>query len=93
MSLDGSDGGVGGRLANSVTVRGVTRVGTATNKADKSSSLMCGSNATGEPLPIHVMFPSDATREENYGIRASWIDGLPSIDVKFGREQVETTHP
>jgi hypothetical protein len=64
FSMDGLDGEIGGHPANSITIAGTTRSGTATDKASLSSTLMCGSTAAGEPLPIHAMFSSDA-QEEN----------------------------
>jgi hypothetical protein len=60
FSMDGSDVDIGGRPTNSITIAGTTRYGTATNKASLSSTIVCGSTVTGEPLPIHTMFSSDA---------------------------------
>jgi hypothetical protein len=48
---------------------------------------MCGSNAAGEPLPVHVMFSSDA-QEENYSIDYSWIADFPRVQGVFGHEDV-----
>jgi hypothetical protein len=64
FSTDGSDGVTGARPANLITLLGVAKAGTATNKASMSSTSMRGSNAAGEALPFHVMFSSDA-QEEN----------------------------
>ena len=87
FSLDGSDGGRGGRPAASVTVVDATLTGIATNKSSISSTLMCGSNAAEEPLPLHnIMFSSDAQNEENYGVSLSWIQDLPSVYVRFGHD-------
>ena len=44
---------------------------------------MCGSNSTGEPLPLHIMFLSDAKEENNYYMRADWVQYLPHIDAQF----------
>jgi hypothetical protein len=54
-----------------------------------SSTLMCGSNAVGDPLslPVHVMFPSDA-QEENYSIDYHRIADFPRIQGVFGHEDV-----
>jgi hypothetical protein len=60
FGTDGSDGGTGGRPANSITLLGVARAGTAINKQLFSSTFMCGLNAAGESLPVHIMFSSDA---------------------------------
>jgi hypothetical protein len=59
FSLDGSDGGGGGRPSASYTVSGFHHPGTAANKRSIASTLMCGKNAAGEPLPWYTMFSSD----------------------------------
>ncbi|MGH7955114.1 MAG: hypothetical protein ACREOZ_04055, partial [Gloeomargaritales cyanobacterium] len=45
---------------------------------------MCGSNAAGETLPIHICFSSDAQDEENYQIKQSWLANCPRVTVSFG---------
>ena len=55
------------------------------------SSLMCGSNAAGEPMPLHIMFSSTA-EEENMAVKLSWIAGLPTVTWQFGHD-VEKTFP
>lgn len=70
LSDDGSDGGVGGRPPSTIHVKGQFRTGTATNKSSVSSTLICGSNAAGEAIPVVVVFPSERENEENYKIRA-----------------------
>jgi hypothetical protein len=66
LSMDGSDGEIGGRPANSVTISGTTRSGTAIEKVSLTSTSVCGSTAAGELLPIHAMFSSDA-KEKTIG--------------------------
>jgi hypothetical protein len=73
FSLDGSDGGQGGCPSQSIAVAGVNRPGTAINKSSVSSTLMCGSNAAGEPLPLHIMFSSEANKKSNYTVNVQWI--------------------
>jgi hypothetical protein len=65
FSMDGADGGIDRRPENSITIANMTRSGTSCNKASMSSTLMCGYNAAREPLPVHVMFYSNA-QEENF---------------------------
>ncbi len=84
--LDGSDGGRGGRPVASYIVSGARRPGTATNKASISSTLVCGSNAAGEPLPLHIMFSSSAQSEDYYSVSAEWMFDLPRVFVQFGHE-------
>jgi hypothetical protein len=87
FSTDGSDGGIGGRPANSVTLSDTKRAGNSTNKSSLSSTLMCGSNAVGEPLSVHAMVFSD-TQEENYSIDYRWISDFPRVQGVFGHEDV-----
>jgi hypothetical protein len=47
---------------------------------------MCGSNAAGEALPVHVMFSSDA-QEGNYQVDAIWIADFPRMVASFGNEE------
>jgi hypothetical protein len=87
FSMDGSDGENGGRPAKSITIAGTTISGTATNKASLSSTLMCGSTAAGEPLPIHAMFLSDA-QEENMVVDYRWIADFPRVQGRYGHNLV-----
>jgi hypothetical protein len=48
LSIDGSDGGIGGRPANVIVIKSLFCSGTATNKTNVSSTLMCGLNAAGK---------------------------------------------
>jgi hypothetical protein len=52
-----------------------------------SSTLMCGSNAAGEPLTVHVMFSSYA-QEENFVVDYRWIAAMPRIQGIFGHKIV-----
>jgi hypothetical protein len=87
FSTDGSVGGIGGRPANSVTTSETTRAGIVTNKSSLSITLICGSNTAGEPLPVNVMFSSDA-HEETYSIDYRWIVDFPRVQGIFGHEDV-----
>ena len=51
ISLDGSEGRVGGRPAASIVAKGVNRAGTAANKSGAKETLVCGSNAFAELMP------------------------------------------
>jgi hypothetical protein len=87
FSTDDSDGGIGGRTENSVTICDTTRAGTGTNRSNLSSTLMCVSNAADKPLPVYAMFSSDA-QEENYSIDYRWIADFPRVQGVFGHEDV-----
>jgi hypothetical protein len=51
---------------------------------------MCGSNAAGEAMPIHIMFSSDAKEESNYAVNAAWILVLPCVTAQFGHDEEKT---
>jgi hypothetical protein len=50
--------------------------------------IMCGSTATGELLPIHAMFYSDA-QEENMVVDYRWISDFPWVQGWYGHDLVE----
>lgn len=79
LSLDGSDGGIGGRPCCTIHVKMKCRMGTASNKSGCSSTLICGSNAAGEPMPMFIAFASEAENDENYKVRADWLVGMPKV--------------
>jgi hypothetical protein len=87
FSMDGADGGIGGRPENSITIATITSSGTSCNKASMNITLMCGSNAAGEPLTVHVMLYSDA-QEENFVADYRWIAAMPRIQGIVGDESV-----
>jgi hypothetical protein len=84
---DGGIGGIGGRPTNSITIANITRSGTGYNKASMSSTLMCGTNAAGEPPPVHVMFSSNA-QEENFVVDCHWVAVMPKIQGIFEHESI-----
>ncbi|MFN9978749.1 MAG: hypothetical protein ACK53Y_02485, partial [bacterium] len=63
-SLDGNGGGQGGWPATNVTVSRAIHPGTA-SKSKIASTLICGSNAADEALPLHIMFYLK-TKDEKY---------------------------
>jgi hypothetical protein len=87
FSTDTSDGGIGRCPVNSVTISDTKIAGTGTNKSSLSSTLICGSNAVGEPLPVQVMFSSDP-QEDNYSIDYCWIANFPRVQGVFGHEDM-----
>jgi hypothetical protein len=51
---------------------------------------MCGSNAAGEAMPMHIMFSSDTKEEANYAVNASLILDLPRKTGQFGHDEQKT---
>ena len=81
LSLDGFNGGIGGHPACTITVKCFSCPGTACNKPSSSSTFMCGSKAAGEPIPMHIMFLSDAQDDESIQENEEWISNLPRVFV------------
>jgi hypothetical protein len=69
-SLDGNGGGQGGWPATNVTVSRAIHPGTA-SKSKIASTLICGSNAADEALPLHIMFYLKTT-DEKYSMNIEW---------------------
>jgi hypothetical protein len=84
ISLDGSDGGVGGRPASTLTIKNAQRTGTATSKSSTACTMVCGICANGDTLPPHIQYNSDAQDPDNYGVRVGWLDNMPTGNGHFG---------
>jgi hypothetical protein len=79
LSLDGSDGCIGGHPCCTIHVKMKFRMGTASNKSGCSSTLICGSNAAGKSMPMFITFVSEAENDENFNVRADWLVGMPKV--------------
>ncbi len=77
--LDGSNGGIGGCPCCTIRVKMKSRTGTASNKSGCSSTLICASNAAGEPMPMFIAFASEAESDEHYKVRADWLVRMPKV--------------
>ena len=81
--MDGSDGGIGGHLACTITGKGVSCLGTAHNKSSSSSTLIYSSNVAGEPIPMDIMFSSDEQEDNNFQVNDEWITNHHRAFVQF----------
>ena len=59
---------------------------TAVNKSGYSSTIICGSNAAGEPVPPHFQLKSLAKHEENQWISVDWFMATKNVWAQFGFE-------
>ena len=55
-----------------------------TVKAGRHVTGVYATNAAGEALPPMYIFDSCATMEKNFRIKVSWLDGLPTVEGRFG---------
>jgi len=53
-------------------------------KAGRHVTGVYATNAAGEILPPMYIFDSSATVEDNFRVKVSWLEGLPSIEGRFG---------
>ena len=49
-----------------------------------------GANADGEILPAFYIFDSNATLQENFQLKESWVSNMPEVKVKFGCSTTQT---
>lgn len=93
VSLDGSQGRSGGRPGHVLVVKGLKRSGTSTNKGGGTATVVAGSNAASEPLPLGLVLPTDAQDAENIELPGAVIHGLPKVEAQFGHDSVRTFGP
>lgn len=55
-----------------------------TVKAGRHVTGVYATNAAGEALPPMYIFDSSATMEKNFRVKVSWLEGLPTIEGRFG---------
>lgn len=92
ISLDGINRRAGGRPAHSIRLKNMKRCGVAANKASGSATVVAGSNAAGEPIPVTLMLQSEA-QKENIEIPARCYDGMPIVFGKFGNKREVPLYP
>ena len=83
-SLDDTTGQRGGRPPMTFLAQDVSGGGTAVNKSGYSSTVICGSNAAGEPLPPHFQLKTTAQNELNQRIGVDWIANAKNVVAQFG---------
>ena len=78
INLDGSNRRTGGRLSHSIPLKNMKRCGAAANKASGSATVVSGSNAAGEAIPVTLMLQSEV-QKENIEIPLRCYHGMPII--------------
>ena len=84
LSLDGSNGTRGGRPEVVLFDPNLPRLGKATGKTAKTTTMITGSNAAREALPPHFQFQTAATADERQRLRNKMLQWMPNVIGKFG---------
>jgi hypothetical protein len=84
LSLDGSNGNRGGRPTVTYHDIRFPHLGQATSKSALATTMICGSNASGEPMPPHFQFQTAAQTTEAEAIRIETIRYMLDVRAQFG---------
>ena len=66
---------------------GVSGGATAANKSGYSSTIICGSNAAGEPVPPHFQLKTMAQSDDRQKMSVDWFSSTKNVVVQFGHRQ------
>ena len=83
-SIDDTTGNRGGRPPVTFYSAEVSGGATAGNKSGYSSTIICGSNAAGDPFPPHFQLKTMAQTEEGQRMSVNWFEKTHSVIAKFG---------
>ena len=85
-SLDNTKGNKGGRPPIVFTDPDLARGAVAANKSGYSSTVICGSSATGEAIPPHFQLKTLAQSDDTKRISVDWFVHSARVIGKFGLE-------
>jgi hypothetical protein len=84
FSLDASTTRGGGRPSQVPDTIGVQGSGEAAPKSDAKVTVVFGMNFNDEAMPPYLMFPTKATKETRYKLKAELLTGLRQVKAQFG---------
>lgn len=87
-SLDDTSGQRGGRPPMVFTRPDMPGGCTSVNKSGYSATIICGSNAAGEPLPLHFQLRTLAKTDEGEWISVDWFAKVPYVRARFSRKEI-----
>jgi hypothetical protein len=90
-SLDNTSSEQGGRPAVVFYASGISEGTTKSSKCGYSVTVICGSNAAGEPLPPHFQLKSEA-QDENQRLNLHNLTHCKMVKGQFGHEE-DKWHP
>ena len=85
-SIDDTTGQRGGRPPMTFHAPDLAGGATAVNKSGYSSTIICGSNAAGEPLPPHFQLKTMAQTNEKQRMSVEWFASTKNIIAQFGHQ-------
>lgn len=83
-SIDDTTGQRGGRPPMRFFASDVVGGATAVNKNSFSSTIICGSNAAGDPFPPHFQLKTAAQTDEGQRLSVDWFVNCKDVVGKFG---------
>jgi hypothetical protein len=88
-SIDDTTGQRGGRPALTFYAPDIGGGATAVNKSGYSATIICGSNAKGEPIPPHFQLKSTAQTDSGQRLSVDWFRHTKDVMVQFGHSVVK----
>lgn len=86
-SIDDTTGQRGGRPALTYYAPDVSGGATQVNKSGYSATIICGSNAAGDPLPPHFQLKTAAQTVEREKMSVDWFRDAKKVLGKFGNPE------
>ena len=93
LCFDGNNGNRGGRPSATFYNPHLPSVGKTALKGGKTTTLITGSSAWGEPIPPHFQFQTAATNPDNMRINNCTMEYMVSISAEHGSGNTEQTWP
>jgi hypothetical protein len=86
-SIDDTTGQRGGRPSMTFIAPDVAGGATSVNKSGYSSTIICGSNAAGEPVPPHFQLKTMAQTNDREKLSVDWFCSTKNIIAQFGHSE------
>ena len=93
LSFDGSNGTRGGRPEAVFFDPNLPRLGKATAKTGKTTMMITGSTAEGEPIPPHFQFQTAAQSGDTMRLNNMMLKYMPTITGKFCCDEEQDWDP
>jgi len=88
-SLDNTNGQHGDQKSMVFYAPNVGGGGTQANKSSYSPTIICGSNAAGEALPVHFQLKTSPKTQEREKFNLKFMEHAQDVYCQFGHSQVK----